>query len=292
MKNKAVSVDAEIQARVQSAAGLAGLPLFETLGPMLCDPELAQRWVATHALAIAHGGLSLPAGHSDPVLQSVVMLDDGRVQLSLAIVSADGWRHQRANSAGQRQVVGFADGWTRICFLSAGDVAIQLFTLDGGANGTQAIAHPPRQVAAGDTIDLANMRQAIRLSHLGQDAVMLRLLVRDPAQAQAAEYDAETGEVLRVRQAQSHEGRTQMIVSLLRSLGRDDAIPIIADQIDSWPPHLRWHGVREALAIDSRAGITMLSAMAAEDPDAGLRSLAARTCDDLVARYPVLVQAA
>ena len=174
------------------------------------------------------------------------------------------------------------------CFLSAPDAELQLFTLVDDT----ASAQQPQAVTAGDIIDLANDREALRFSRLSGDVLMLRLLVRDPEASVAVECDAVTGKVLRRRQAQSHEGRTQMMVSLLRSLGRADAVSVIAEAISAWPPHLRWHGVREAIAMDSIAGAALLARLARSDPDAALRALASSTQNDLLARYPVLADVA
>lgn len=275
-------------ARLQANSALTGVALFRSLADDLCRADIASAWLHERLDGVVNQVDALPAGYADAVLQSLVMADDGRAQLSLAVVDAQNWCRQLAKRHDAEEVVGFADGWTRIVFLSANDAELQLFTLDDDT----ASAQPPQAITAGDTIDLANDREALRFSRMNGDIVMLRLLVRDPEASVAVECDAATGRVLRRRQAQSHEGRTQMMVSLLRSLGRADTVPVIAEAISAWPPHLRWHGVREAIAMDSIAGTALLARLASSDPDAGVRALASRTCDDLIVRFPVLAQVA
>lgn len=283
-----MTADDRLAAALRATDGLTGHALFDALADRVCDADLARQWLREWLAMVAGGGTSLPAGRADAVMQSLVLLDDGRAQLSLALVGARDWHRQRISQPDAPDVIGFADGWTRIVFLSADGAAVQRFVFDGRTAHAQSV----EGIATGQVLDLANDRESLRFSDLGGDVVMLRLLVRDPGLGLAMECDAATGAVLRTRQAQSHEGRSQMIVSLLRSLGRQDAVSVIAERINGWPPHLRWHGVREALATDSIAGFRLLTQMAEADADAGLRALAARTRSDLALRYPDLAEPA
>jgi len=283
-----VTVEGRLRACVDRFAGESGYALSQALGPLLTDAELASMWLLERLIGLQQPRPQLPAGFADPVCQSLVMLDHQRVHLSLAIVSAEGWKAERTAQGGAPQIVGFADGWTTIRFLSAPSAKVQRHYLDQTLQDRRAFAESPRQVTTGEVICLDNAREALRFVGLAADVVMLRLLVRDPDAPQAVECDARTAAVLRVREAQSGDGRTRMMLSLLRSLGRKDALPAVAEALASWPPHLRWHGVREALATDSIAGFALLQGMAETDPDADLRALAHRTRDDLLTRYPQL----
>lgn len=283
-----MTADDQLAAALRATGVLTGHSLFEALADLVCDADLARQWLAERLTLAAGDGIALPTGRADAVMQSLVLFDDGRAQLSLALVCAHSWHRQRESRPDTPNVIGFADGWTRIVFLSATDAAVQRFVFDG----IRARQQPAETIATGQVLDIANARQSLRFSWLGGDVVMLRLLVRDADQGLAVECDTATGAVLRTRQAQSHEGRSQMIISLLRSLGRQDAVAVIADCINGWPPHLRWHGVREALATDSIAGFRLLTEMAEEDADAGLRTLAARTRSYLALRYPYLAELA
>lgn len=283
-----MTVERRLRACVDRFAGESGYALSQALGPLLTDAELASMWLLERLVGLQQPRPQLPAGFADPVCQSLVMLDHQRVHLSLALVTAEGWQAERKTQVGAPQIVGFADGWTTIRFLSAPSAKVQRHYLNQTLQDRRAFAESPRQVTTGEVICLDNAREALRFVELGADVIMMRLLVRDPDAQQAIECDAHSGEVLRVREAQSGDGRTRMILSLLRSLGRSDAVPAIAEALASWPPYLRWHGVREALATDSIAGFALLQAMADTDSDADLRALARRTRDDLLTRYPQL----
>ncbi len=262
--------------------------LAEMLWPIVCARGFASQWLHHRLALMALHPAELPRGYADPVLQSLVLVDDGRVHLSLAMISADGWQARMADRHGAKSIVEFVDGWTRLRFLVADDIWVQRHLRVPSNISRRAWAEEPCVVRGGEEFLLDNATEALRFSHVGADAVLVRMMVRDPMATQAIECDADSGAVLRVRQAQSHEGRTRMTVSLLRSLQINQALQVIRDSLGQWSPHLRWHGVMEALAIDSQAGFELLEAMMRDDPDAGLRRQAAQTRATLLTRYPEL----
>lgn len=282
------TVEQKLKRYIDRFANDSAQALCAALGPMLTEGELSRLWMAERLADMADERPNLPAGYADPACQSLVMLDHGLVHLSLAMISAEGWNAQRNASRALPDIIGFADGWTAIRFLVADGARIQRHRLEHSNGKWRAYPQSPEDIESGHFLRLNNAVETLRFVKVNADIVMQRLLVRDPDVGHAYECDAATGEVLRVRQAQSHQGRTQMMVSLLRSLGRRDAVPVIAKAMTSWPAHLRWHGVREALATDSVAGFVLLEAMAQTDPDEPLRMFAKTTRDDLVARYPQL----
>ncbi|MCG6119433.1 MAG: hypothetical protein MEP44_02195 [Blastomonas sp.] len=262
--------------------------LARALGHMLTEGELARLWLKERLADMAKDKPLLPAGFADPVCQSLVILDHARVHLSLAMISAAGWNAEGDGGARAQHTVEFADGWTTIRFLSAPHARIQRHLLSQTGAGWLAFREAPEPLTTGQAICLNNATEAVRFVEVGADVIMLRMLVRDPDSDQVFECDALTGAVLRVREAQSHHGRIRMALSLLRALGRSDAIAAITRAMASWPAHLRWHAVREALATDAVAGFALLQTLARTDPDSQVRALATQTRDDLVARYPQL----
>jgi hypothetical protein len=283
-----VTLEEGLRASIDRLSHLGPAELSAALDPVLAEGDLAAIWLAERLADMRSDQPRLPAGFSDAVCRSLVILDHARVHLSLAMISAAGWNAQRTVAGAAPDIVGFADGWTTIRFLAAPCARIQRHSLSHGPDCLYAAAESPQPVRPGQSIRLDNATQALRFVEVGADVIMLRLLVRDCDTEQAVECEAHTGAVLRVREAQSAHGRIRMIVSLLRALGRCDAVPVIGAVMATWPAHLRWHGVREALATDGIAGFDLLQTMADIDPDPQLRALALRTRDDLVARYPNL----
>ncbi len=267
----------------EDSNGMSPHDRADALWPQVRREEFVRDWLHACVIDMAQETVPLPPGYSDPTVRSLVLFDDGDVHLSLAMFDAQA---SCADRSGQ-DTLEFADGWTRLWFVRADRVEAQrICRTDTPQAGVRR--DPPRQVRPGQEFLLDNASEILRFTAIGGACIFLRLLVRNPMQRHAVEHDAASGAIVRIRQAQAHEGRLQMTLSLLRSLGRADAIDTIADKPQSWPPDLRWHGVREALALDSRRGFALLEAMSREDPDPMLRALARETRDRLLQAYPQL----
>lgn len=257
----------------------------DALWPHVRQPGFVQHWLRASVADMAHDPAILPTGHGTPWLRSLVLFDDGELHLSLAMIEGRAWHAARQLEA--QETLEFADGWTRLCFLRAEQVEVQRFHRDP-ARPDRAYPQGYQQVRVGQEFALDNASELLRFSAIGGECLYLRLLVRNPDQRHVTEHDARTGALLRIRQAQSHEGRLQMTLSLLRSLGRADAMDLIAQKIAEWPPELRWHTVREALALDSRRGFALLDTISRSDPDPKLRALALDTRVRLLLAHPEL----
>lgn len=216
----------------------------------------------------------MPPGQQAPALRSLVMLDDGELQLSLAMFDALAWRAARASSA--IGTIEFADGMTRLYFLRADQVEVQLCYRDP-ANLGPIRSERHQRISSGKQFLLDNATQVLRFTDIAGECVVLRLLIRDPRQRHAVQVDAVSGTVKRVRQARSHDGRLQMTLSLLRSLECKAALTFVSERIANWPAELRWHAVCEMLALDARGGFVLLDAMGRSDPEETLRVLASDT---------------
>ena len=78
-----------------------------------------------------------------------------------------------------------------------------------------------------------------------------------------------------------------MMVSLLRAMEREDALPLIIEEaLDSPHFYTRWHIMREMLAMDADAALPSLRRMAAGDPHPDIRAAARQTLDLFFADEP------
>ena len=68
-----------------------------------------------------------------------------------------------------------------------------------------------------------------------------------------------------------------MALTLLRHLGRTDAAPLFAEATQADDFALRWHAMRELVALDPAAALPRLTAMAAADPHPEVRRAAQAT---------------
>ena len=76
--------------------------------------------------------------------------------------------------------------------------------------------------------------------------------------------------------------RVQMMVSLLRAMEREDALPLIVEALASPQFYTRWHVMREMLAMDAEAALPSLRRMAAGDPHPEVRAAAAADARDVL----------
>ena len=104
-------------------------------------------------------------------------------------------------------------------------------------------------------------------------------MVRPGAAPLAAEYDSKTLAFVGASSTDEASSRVQMMVSLLRTMEREDALPLIVEALDSPHFYTRWHIMRELLAMDADAALPPLRRMAAGDPHPEVRAAARQTLD-------------
>ncbi|MEZ5710815.1 MAG: hypothetical protein R3E02_15665 [Blastomonas sp.] len=271
---------------------LQGRALFDRLAPAMAAPRLAHDFL-DQGLATMRAAPDQPlpfAVHEDKALQSLVIVGDRRFSLSIAALDATRWKLAQRQLEGRARQIGYSDGWSRLRFLK-GRGCGQIYRLEHRSGAPASHIDARLDLDPGKIIDLANARQSLTFADVGESLLMLRLLVRDPRCDVAHECDADSGRLVRSRQARDDLGRQQMLMAILRAMGRQDAIPIVDGQMQAWPPSLRWQGMREWLALDAQTGMARLRTMAQSDDDARLRDLAERTLHDLVSRHPQLAAA-
>ena len=70
-----------------------------------------------------------------------------------------------------------------------------------------------------------------------------------------------------------------MMVSLLRTMEREDSVPLLEEALASPHFYTRWHVMRELLALDAEAAHPHLRRMAEADPHPEVRAAARQTLD-------------
>lgn len=91
------------------------------------------------------------------------------------------------------------------------------------------------------------------------------------------EYDAATGQLVRVAAAGRATSFRQMGLAVLRSFGRRDAVPLFITALADEDFAMRWQVMRELIALDAEAALPHLTAMAANDPHPEVRAAATAT---------------
>ena len=135
-----------------------------------------------------------------------------------------------------------------------------------------------------------NSRQGKIVTAVACPLVILRLQRDLPDPLPAREYRLEDGGLIHESAADRGDSRRELALALLGSMGRTDALPIIAQAALAGPAHVRWEAVRQGLALDSGAGFAILSGIAGDAADP-LSPAAAALRAHLIKAYPQLRQA-
>lgn len=127
----------------------------------------------------------------------------------------------------------------------------------------------------GDLLEL-DAGTSFLVEHARRDMVLLHATIFAGVAPTSCEYDRETLCLRAIGASSERASRVQMLTTLLGAIGRDDPAAFGAASRAA-EPHVRWHAMREWLALDVDAAAPRLAEMAASDPDVELRGLARRT---------------
>ena len=136
-----------------------------------------------------------------------------------------------------------------------------------------------RKIADGEEIVIDGRYQSFTIEHAASDMLYFQAMARTGAAPLAAEYDSETLAFIGASSTDEASSRVQMMVSLLRTMEREDALPLIVESLASPHFYTRWHIMRELLAMDAEAGLEPLRRMAADDPHPEVRAAAQQTLE-------------
>jgi HEAT repeats len=136
-----------------------------------------------------------------------------------------------------------------------------------------------RRIADGEELVLDGRSQSFVIEHAASDILYFHAMVRPEAAPLSAEYDSRTLAFVGASSTDETASRIQLMVSLLRTMEREDAVPVIAEALQSPHFYTRWHVMRELLALDADAAHPHLLRMAEHDPHPEVRAAARQTLD-------------
>jgi hypothetical protein len=213
--------------------------------------------------------------------------------LSIAL-GATGVDMLAAKKAGPRGAtsIGFTGVTTLFRFLRAGGATLSFWeappitALFDAANAGQARLVERRQILDGEEIVIDGRRQSFIIDHASSDLIFFQALLRVDAAPVSTEYDSRTLSLIGASSTDETSSRVQMMVSVLRTMEREDAAPLIAEALDSPHFYTRWHIMRELLALDADVALPHLRRMAEGDPHPEVRAAARQTLDLFFADEP------
>ncbi len=144
-----------------------------------------------------------------------------------------------------------------------------------------------RRIADGEEIVLDGRCQSFVIEHASSDILYFHAMVRPEAAPLSAEYDSRTLAFVGASSTDETASRIQMMVSLLRTMDREEAAPLFVEALASPHFYTRWHVMRELLALDAEAAQPHLRQMAEADPHPEVRAAARQTLDQFFAEEPL-----
>lgn len=136
-----------------------------------------------------------------------------------------------------------------------------------------------RRIRDGEEIFVDGRHQSFAIEHAEGDILFFQAVARAGCAPVGVEYDSDSFACIGASSTDEASSRLQMMVSLLRALGRDDAFPLFEEALASPQFYTRWHVMREMLAMDAEAALPSLKHMAEADPHPDIRAAARQTLD-------------
>lgn len=136
-----------------------------------------------------------------------------------------------------------------------------------------------RRVEDGEELVIDGRYQSFIIEHASSDLLYFQATVRPESAPIVAEYDSKTLSFVGASSTDEASSRVQLMVSLLRTMEREDALPLIEECLDTPHFYTRWHVMREYIAMDAEAALPALRRMADADPHPEVRAAAQQTLD-------------
>ncbi|HEX8667105.1 MAG TPA: hypothetical protein VF727_01875 [Allosphingosinicella sp.] len=211
-----------------------------------------------------------------------LIFDSPELAVSLGTVSLEALAAKKIAGEGRGSII-FSGERNIVRFLRAGGARLAFWRAEpAGPDFTLEAAGECRLVgrrcvADGETIELDARSESFIIERASTDLVLLQANLRPLGPALAVEYDATTRQAISASNADEGESRLEMMVTLLRLLGADEALPLVSRTMSGVGFQTRWHLMRELLAWDAAAALPVLASLAEHDPHPEVRGAAAQT---------------
>ncbi|MGE0178744.1 MAG: HEAT repeat domain-containing protein [Sphingomonas sp.] len=170
-------------------------------------------------------------------------------------------------------------------FLKTGDAMLAFWECDPiGADFSAATAGKcrpagDRRIADGETMVVDGRCQSYVIKEAAANFVVLQANLKTGQAPVSVEYDAATHGFLGCSAVDEGDCRIQMVATLARTLGHEEAFEAIAAFTGHPSFFVRWHAMKELLGIDVRAAMPLLKLMAARDSHPDARAAARQVLD-------------
>lgn len=244
--------------------------------------EVIAKLVSHFAAALMEHQLGqLPLRHrSDDLAATLILARSGTAALSLQAIDAAGLARRPPQSSAVFQPV------QSIARVITGMGSARLVHLT-----SRRCVVTPLDLRKGMVLRFDGSRETLLIDRIEGPLLLLKLQRQAPGSKAAAEYDLESGALLRQAAGSARESRLELATALLGRMGRSDAVPgLAAIAREPGSAQLRWHALRQCLALDSRTGFTALLGIAASPTDS-LAIPAQQLRDQLISNHPEFAKA-
>jgi hypothetical protein len=221
---------------------------------------------------------------SSEIHTGLLLFHNPDLTIALGVSGVDLLAAKKAGPRGATSI-GFTGITTLFRYLKAGDATISFWEAPPitddfvASQAGKCRLTDRRQISDGDEIVIDGRYQSFVIEHAVSDMFYFQALVRPGAAPLAAEYDSKTLSFIGASSTDEASSRVQMMVSLLRTMEREDALPLIEESLASPHFYTRWHIMRELLAMDAEAALPALRRMAVGDPHPEVRAAAQQTLE-------------
>lgn len=221
---------------------------------------------------------------SSDIHTGLLMFHNQDLSIALGVTSVDQLAAKKSGPRGATSI-GFTGLLTSFRYLRAGNATLSFWEAPpiadnfviGEAGHARLVER--RRIRDGEEVVIDGRYQSFIIEHAESDMLYFQALVRSGGAPLATEYDSRTLSCISASSTDEAASRVQMMISLLRTMERDDAIPLVIEALNSPHFYTRWHIMRELLAMDAEAAHPHLVRMAADDPHPEVRATAARTLE-------------
>jgi hypothetical protein len=228
---------------------------------------------------------------SSDIHDAFLLYHDSDLSIAMGATAVDLLAAKKAGPRGATSI-GFTGVTTLYRFLRAGGATLSFWEappitdLFDSSRAGQVRFVERRAIQDGEEMVIDGRHQSFVIDHASSDMILLQALVRVDAAPVSIEYDSKTMSFIGASSTDEASSRVQMMVSLLRTMEREDAVPLIVEALDSPYFYTRWHIMRELLALDADAALPHLRRMAASDPHPEVRATAGQTLQLFFADEP------
>lgn len=219
---------------------------------------------------------------SSEVHSGLLLFDHEHVSIGFGVTGVDmlaGKKMARRSKAS----IGFTGQWNLFRYVRAGNALVSFWEAapitEGfvAAEAGQCRCTGGRRIADGEELVSDGRSESFIIDHAESDIVYFQAMVRVGAAPLVTEYDSDSRALIGAASTDEASSRVQMMATLLRTMDREDAVPVLRESLASPHFYTRWHIMRELLALDAEAAYPDLERMAAGDPHPEIRAAARQT---------------